>query len=85
MAFTMLCVFVCVCVCVCVCECVCVCVCVCVQEFQDRFEGQEKEVAGLQRSSQKLSPPVQQVESKLNLVVHKCQQMRAISLVYVDR
>ena len=56
-----------------------------VQEFQDRFEGQEKVVAGLQRSSQQLSPPAQQVESKLNLVVHKCQQMRAISHVYVDR
>ena len=85
MAFIMLCVFVCVCMCVCVHMCVHMCVCVCVQEFQDRFEGQEKEVAGLQRSSQKLSPPVQQVESKLNLVVHKCQQMRAISHVYVDR
>ena len=81
MAFIMMCVFVCVCVCVHV----CVCACVCVQEFQDRFEGQENEVAGLQRSSQKLSPRVQQVESKLNLVVHKCQQMRAISHVYVDR
>ncbi|KAK7099742.1 hypothetical protein V1264_022800 [Littorina saxatilis] len=55
------------------------------REFQERFEGQEKEVTSLQRSSQQLSPPSQQVESKLNLVVHKVTQIRTVSHVYIER
>lgn len=50
-----------------------------------KFDKQEDEAKALQAHVRELSPRSSNIESKLNLVVEKAEQMRVLSHIYIDR
>ncbi|XP_046365486.2 microtubule-actin cross-linking factor 1, isoforms 1/2/3/5-like isoform X11 [Haliotis rufescens] len=55
------------------------------QEFDRDLLSSERDVDRLQQTYQNITPKTSQIESRLNLVVQKCDQLKAISQIYVDR
>ncbi|CAG5131558.1 unnamed protein product, partial [Candidula unifasciata] len=55
------------------------------REFQLKFDKQESEMRSLQTEVKELSPRSSNIESKLNLMVQKTEQMKSLSHLYVDR
>uniref|UniRef100_A0A2C9K839 Calponin-homology (CH) domain-containing protein n=1 Tax=Biomphalaria glabrata TaxID=6526 RepID=A0A2C9K839_BIOGL len=55
------------------------------REFQLKFDKHEIEICVLQKEVKEITPSNSNIESKLNLVVQKAEQMKVISHIYIDR